>query len=51
MIAIGRGQLHAPDCTITDEPNRVEQGRLSRAIGPNRTFTGSRGSETSASER
>ena len=35
MIAIGRGQLHAPHRTITNEPDRVEEGRLS-SFGPNR---------------
>ena len=45
MIAIGRGQLHAPDCTITDEPNRVEQGRLSRAIRPEQDIHGLEGQQ------
>src|SRR5271157_580921 len=43
MIAIGRGQLHAPDRTITNEPDRVEEGRLSCAVRPEQDIHGLEG--------
>jgi len=43
MIAIGRGQLHAPDRTIPNEPDRVEEGRLSCAVRPEQDIHGLEG--------
>ncbi len=50
MIAIGRGQLHAPDRTITDEPDRVQEGRLSCAVRPEQDIRGLEG-QRNISER